>query len=364
MDRSGADVFVSKLDPSGADVLFSAYIGGDGFDRALGLAIDSQGRAIVCGETTSSNFPTLGANSGPALQGALGGSSDAFVLALSNNGALEFPTYLGAAGSDTAFDVAVDVDDTLVLVGSTTGGAFPTANASQATHGGGSDGFIARLQADGAALEFSSFYGDDADQELRAVVIEPNGSLLSVGRSTSGAASALVQRFDSNGAPLASATLINGATATATAAAILGSGELVLGGRATTATLATVDPIPGGDGFDGGVSDGFLVALDPTLTNVTFATYVGGAAQDFITDVVARNGHVYAVLETRSIGMTQFNAMTDEQLPSSTPHTYLVDVDFGFSPPSVRTMPLASTRSRADVGRAIESWPSFAALAA
>jgi hypothetical protein len=362
-DRGGPDVFVSKLDPSGANVLFSAYIGGDGSDRALGLAIDSQGRAIVCGDTTSSNFPTQGANSGPALQSTLGGFSDAFVLALSNSGALQFSTYLGATEFDTAFDVAVDVDDTLVLVGSTAGGAFPTASASQATHGGGVDGFLARLQASGAALEFSTFYGDGANQELRAVVIEADGSLLSAGRSTS--SGALVQRFDSNGAPQASATVSVGALATATAVAVLGSGEVLFGGQATAATLTTVDPIPGGGQFGGGTSDGFLVALDPTLTSVIFATYVGSFSEDLITDVVARDGHVYAVLETRSSGITQFSAMTDAQLPPNTPHTYLVDVDFGISPPSVQTgayLPLPDTyRPRALVAAPAANGPLFIA---
>lgn len=362
-DRSGPDVFVSKLDPSGSNVLFSAYIGGDGSDRALGLAIDSQGRAIVCGDTTSSNFPTQGANSGPALQSALGGLSDAFVLALSNSGALQFSTYLGATEFDTAFDVAVDVDDTLVLVGSTAGGAFPTASASQPTHGGGVDGFIARLQADGAALEFSTFYGDGANQELRAVVIEPDGSLLSAGRSSS--SGALVQRFDSNGAPQASATAGVGTLATATAVAVLSSGEVVFGGQATAATLTTVDPIPGGGQFGGGASDGFLIALDATLTNVSFATYVGGNFDDLIADVVTRDGHVYAVLETRSSGITQFGAMTDAQLPFNTPHTYLVDVDFGISPPSVQTgayLPLPDTyRPRALVAAPTVNGPLFIA---
>lgn len=362
-DRSGPDVFVSKLDPSGSNVLFSAYIGGDGSDRALGLAIDSQGRAIVCGDTTSGNFPTQGGNSGPALQSALGGFSDAFVLALSNSGALQFSTYLGATEFDTAFDVAVDVDDTLVLVGSTAGGAFPTASASQPTHGGGVDGFIARLQADGAALEFSTFYGDGANQELRAVVIEPDGSLLSAGRSTS--SGALVQRFDSNGAPQASATAGVGTLATATAVAVLSSGEVVFGGQATAATLTTVDPIPGGGQFGGGASDGFLIALDATLTNVSFATYVGGNFDDLIADVVTRDGHVYAVLETRSSGITQFSAMTDAQLPFNTPHTYLVDVDFGISPPSVQTgayLPLPDTyRPRALVAAPSANGPLFIA---
>lgn len=194
-------------------------------------------------------------------------------------------------------------------------------------------------------------------------MIEPDGSLLSAGRSTSGGAGALVQRFDTNGAPQASATLFGGMSANAVA--VLGSGEVVLGGRTTTASLTTVDAIPGGEQFNGGSSDGFLVALDSTLTNVVFATYVGGTSEDAIADVVARDGHVYAVLETRSTGVTQVSPMTDAQLPFNTPHAYLVDVDFGFSPPSVQTgayLPLPDTyQPRALVAAPLANGPLFVA---
>ena len=51
------DVFVTKLDPTASAVLYSTYIGGAGTDSCRGIAVDSQGRAVVGGTTFSGNFP-------------------------------------------------------------------------------------------------------------------------------------------------------------------------------------------------------------------------------------------------------------------------------------------------------------------
>ena len=90
----GLDVFVTKLDPRGTRVLFSAYIGGSGIDEARGLAIDSEGHAYVVGSTTSTNFPTRNPR-----QPANAGGTDGFVFKLSTLGTgLVFSTYHGGTG--------------------------------------------------------------------------------------------------------------------------------------------------------------------------------------------------------------------------------------------------------------------------
>jgi hypothetical protein len=61
------DVFVAKLDPSGA-LVYSTFLGGTGEDNGTGIAVDAFGRAHVAGATISADFPIVG---GP--QPALGG---------------------------------------------------------------------------------------------------------------------------------------------------------------------------------------------------------------------------------------------------------------------------------------------------
>ncbi|PYN01523.1 MAG: hypothetical protein DME07_12980, partial [Candidatus Rokuibacteriota bacterium] len=109
--RGGADAFVTKLNPTGAGLVFSTYLGGTGFDEGLAIAVDTNGNAYVTGDTDSTNFPTTTG----AFQTVFGGPAvlppdepgDAFVTKLSSTGALSYSTYLGRNGSDQGNGIAV-----------------------------------------------------------------------------------------------------------------------------------------------------------------------------------------------------------------------------------------------------------------
>ena len=53
-----ADAFVTKMNRSGSGLVWSTYLGGDGFDVAIGLDVDRHGNVVVTGETDSAGFPT------------------------------------------------------------------------------------------------------------------------------------------------------------------------------------------------------------------------------------------------------------------------------------------------------------------
>ncbi len=52
-----ADAFVTKIDPTGATLVYSSYLGGSNTDTANGIAVDTQGSAYVAGQTCSLDFP-------------------------------------------------------------------------------------------------------------------------------------------------------------------------------------------------------------------------------------------------------------------------------------------------------------------
>ena len=52
------DVFVTKLNAAGSALLYSTYLGGEGFDSGGGLVVNAAGNAFVSGGTGSTDFPT------------------------------------------------------------------------------------------------------------------------------------------------------------------------------------------------------------------------------------------------------------------------------------------------------------------
>ena len=135
-------VFVTKLDPTAsgsAGLLYSTYLGGNGTDRGLGIAVDSAGLAYVTGWTSSLNFPIK--NSYQSMDHSV---INAFVAkfdpSASGAASLLYSTYLGGSGADGDMGnaIAVDSDGNADITGSTSSADFPTLNPFQKKFGGGS----------------------------------------------------------------------------------------------------------------------------------------------------------------------------------------------------------------------------------
>ena len=54
------DAFVSRLDPNGSGLVYSTYVGGSGGDSGAAIAVDSDANVYVTGSTNSDDFRTLG----------------------------------------------------------------------------------------------------------------------------------------------------------------------------------------------------------------------------------------------------------------------------------------------------------------
>jgi uncharacterized protein (TIGR03437 family) len=141
------DAFVTKINASGAGLVFSGYIGGTGFDRSLCLAVDGSGNVHVAGETSSfqTSFPVIG---GPQLR--TNGVVDAFVAKLNGaTSALIYAGYLGGVANDFAFSIAVDIDERAYVTGYTESNqqTFPVLSGPDLTFNGGkTDAFVAKIE--------------------------------------------------------------------------------------------------------------------------------------------------------------------------------------------------------------------------
>src|SRR5262249_49542395 len=105
-----SDAFVIKVNPSvsGSNgLLYSTFLGGSSDDQGNALAVGSSGKVYLSGDTTSSNYPTLG-----AYQGTNGGGQDAVLTAIdttqSGTASLLYSTYLGGSATDEGDGIVLD----------------------------------------------------------------------------------------------------------------------------------------------------------------------------------------------------------------------------------------------------------------
>jgi hypothetical protein len=174
------DTFATKLNSTGTALVYSTFLGGNGVDSGMGIAVNTAGNAYVTGSTSSSNFPVTPG----AFQTVKGGDgNDAFVTELSAAGnALVYSTFVGGAGGDLANDIALDTAGNASIVGLTGSADFPTtADAIQSAPGGNNDAFITRLNPTGAALVFSTYLGGSEAEGGRSVAVDSAGSIYLTG---------------------------------------------------------------------------------------------------------------------------------------------------------------------------------------
>jgi Bacterial Ig-like domain (group 3)/Beta-propeller repeat len=154
----GGQAFVTKLNPTGAFLVYSTFLGGsESGNEGNGIAVDNSGCAYVAGYTDSTGFPTTTG----ALQTNLGGLQDAFVTKLNATGnSLAYSTYLGGGQDDFAYAITVDNSGCAYVTGYTESTSFPTStDAYQNTYDGNRDVFVSKVNASGSALIYSTYFG-------------------------------------------------------------------------------------------------------------------------------------------------------------------------------------------------------------
>jgi beta-propeller repeat-containing protein/FIMAH domain-containing protein len=173
-DNGTVGFTIGKYDPNYALVIdpvlsYSTYLGGSGQERADGVAIDAAGNIVVVGETYSADFPTVAAAQGAA------GFGDVFVAKLTPSGdALVYATYLAGHARDFATGVDVDAAGNAYVVGATFSFDFPTVNAVQSAHHGGSDSFVAKLDPSGA-LVYCTLLGGESEDYGYGIAVDAQG---------------------------------------------------------------------------------------------------------------------------------------------------------------------------------------------
>lgn len=301
---------------------YSTFLGGSGNDRALAIAVDGSGNAVITGNTNSLNFPTANAN-----QATAPGGDDHFVAKLDANGsALVYSTYIGGSEGEGANQgaVALDASGNAYIAGSTFSADFPTTPGAYQTalqnpnQGFGSfDGYIVKLNASGALVYatllggtfFDAIYDIDVDSAGAAYV---TGATQSSDFPTQNAIKAaqddsFITKLNAAGSALVYSTYFGGNHHDIPEGiAVDSAGNAYLTGLtrssdfpAVNAVQPAIDPTECSPGFRCG--DAFLTKINAAGSAFVYSTYLGGNERDRGNDVeVDGFGAAYVVGDTLS----------------------------------------------------------------
>lgn len=241
--RGNTEAFVQKFNATGTALIYSTYLGGSkSMAKGLGIAIDSSGNAYITGTTTGSDFPTttagyqkgvtaggsfitklapagnalvyssyllnanatsiavdtggsayvtgLASSSFATTAGALqttSATSNSFIIKLNAAGSAPmYSTFLGGtSGADQANAIALDAAGNAYVAGRAVSFNFPTVNAFQSARAGNNNAFVAKLNATGSALVYSTYLGGTQNDYATAIAVDAIGSAYVTGDTTS-----------------------------------------------------------------------------------------------------------------------------------------------------------------------------------
>ncbi len=318
------DTFVAKLNPSGSALVYSTYLGGTGWDSALGVAVHPvTGEAAVTGYTTSTtSFPVTT----DAFQTTFGGGSqDAFATRLSADGAsLSYSTYLGGSGDwgDIGYAIATDAKGLLYVTGSTYSTDFPvTPGAYQTTNKGGaysSEVFIVKLGGSTVAdSPFSTYLGGTGHDGARTIAVSRTGSIY-VGGSPSddfpttpgsyepvkgvveAGISGFVTKLSADGSYLQYSTFFT--KGLIRSLSVGRTGDVYLTGETYSCAFPTT---PGAyDTTCNGSFDAYVTRMNASGSALVYSTYLGGSGVDEGHGIVTnRFGNAFVVVKAGSLAL-------------------------------------------------------------
>jgi len=319
--------FVTELNPTGSNLIYSTYLLNTSYPGATGIAVDPSYHAYVAGFTNYKDFP-VSADAFQKTNRSKYGSG--FVVKLTEAGSSAiYSTYLGGSNYEYAYGIAVGKQGEAYITGTTYSHDFPeTAGAYQTKNKAAghqtNNAFVTKLNTTGSALVYSTYlggsgapdgvyvgdtgYGIAIDAAGDAYVTgsafsddfpHTNGAYQTVNHAESTqSGNAFVAKFNPAGSQLLYSTYLGGSGIvnvapindsdpvgwgdSGSAIAVDSIGDAYVTGYAvsgdfpvTIGAYMTQDPSEGGN-EDGNNPVAFFSKLNPAGSQLLYSTYMGG----------------------------------------------------------------------------------------
>ncbi len=203
------NVFVTKLNPTGTQLVYSTFVGGTTDDFGQAIALDGAGDAYVTGYTDSKDYPVAGNAYQPTNLAWANEATAAFVTEVNPTGsALVYSTFLSGSGippqacgsgctesgsGDAGNAIAVDGLGDAYVTGDaissnfpTTSGAYQTVNNSAGNRTPiGVNAFITKLNPGGSQLLYSTYLGGNVQDLGYGIALDGLGGVYVAGQTAS-----------------------------------------------------------------------------------------------------------------------------------------------------------------------------------
>jgi len=230
------DCYLLRLDPDGKKILAATYFGGSKQERSVyGMALDGAENVVITSATRSPDLPTTKGCFQPKYGGP---PADWMAAKLSADlKRLVWCTYVGGGGDDfPRGGLGLDREGNVYLVGETASNDFPTTpGVFQPARKGVRDAAIVKLKPDGSGLVFSTLLGGGDSEGLMGV---------RVAGTTQWSA-----------------------------------GNIYVAGHTQSADFPVTPGAP--QAKHGGQSDCYIAKLSSDASRLLYATYLGGAQNEF-----------------------------------------------------------------------------------
>jgi len=325
----GYDAFVTKLNPAGSALVYSARFGGNLDDFSRGIALDISGNAYITGWTvcrsTVCTFPTVNA----FQPNYAGGNNDAFVTKIASSGSsLVYSTYLGGGKvingtEDWGEAIAVDNTGSAYVTGYTYSPDFPVTAGAFDTSRAGLDAFVTKFTPDGLALIYSTFLGGAGREQGQGIAVDINGNAYVTGITesfdspftsayegfpvtagafqTKGSYDAFVTKLNAKGSALVYSTYLGGSAGVdrGWAIALDDAGNACVTGDTASTNFPVSNAIQAA--YGGGQSDAFVTKLNATGSGLVYSTFLGGNLWDEGRGIACKGSDVFVTGDTSSV---------------------------------------------------------------
>lgn len=304
------NTWVAKISADGSTTLWSTTWGDVPGHAARAIAVRGNGSVYIAGYTEGfiSTVPVPDPKGRPWRRDEKGSGRlwrgdgywdrDAFVAKLTPAGRLEWSnTLLAGSRNDEAYGIAVDSGGNAFVTGYTSSRNFPTIPGSwlrSFSYNGSADVFIAKVNAGGATLGYSTVLAGSGHDEGRAIVLDSGGfayvagstqspdrfpvTSLAYDRVHNGRADAFVAKIAPGGTRSWCTYLGSAEEDEATAIAVDTSRNVYVAGITAGGDFPTT--YSGFDQSHNGGEDAFIARLTSDGRNLAWSTLFGGGSDD------------------------------------------------------------------------------------